>query len=192
MKSALGAALSVGALTLVFALMLASCGGGGGGGPSAGGGSSHASNASTSGESTNGGTSGGAGKYGSASSAATTATKGASKSASSKSPSGGVLKTIVIKESEFELSPSSVTLSKPGTYAFEAENKGSAEHSLEIDGEGVKAKGGEVGEARLEQNLQPGQSGVLTVTFRKPGTYEMYCPIIGHRLAGMKGSVVVN
>jgi len=33
---------------------------------------------------------------------------------------------------------------------------------------------------------------VLTVTFQKPGTYVMYCPIIGHRLAGMKGSVVVS
>jgi plastocyanin len=22
----------------------------------------------------------------------------------------------------------------------------------------------------------PGESGVLTVTFEKPGTYEMYCP----------------
>ena len=83
-------------------------------------------------------------------------------------------------------------MSKPGTYAFKAENEDSAEHSLEIDGKDVKSKGGEVGEAKLEQTLNPGQSGVLTVTFRDPGTYEMYCPIIGHRLAGMKGNVVVK
>jgi uncharacterized cupredoxin-like copper-binding protein len=83
-------------------------------------------------------------------------------------------------------------LSKPGTYAFKAENKGSAEHNLEIEGEGLKSKGGEAGEAKLEQNLGPGQSGVLTVSFQKPGTYEMYCPVIGHRLAGMKGEVVVK
>jgi uncharacterized cupredoxin-like copper-binding protein len=85
-----------------------------------------------------------------------------------------------------------VTLSKPGPYAFKAENKGSAEHSLEIDGKGVRSKGSEVGEAKLEQTLNPGQSGVLTVTFQEPGTYEMYCPVIGHRLAGMKGEVVVK
>jgi len=83
-------------------------------------------------------------------------------------------------------------LSKPGTYAFKAENKGSTQHSLEIDGEGVKSKGGEVGKAKLEPYLDSGQSGVLTLTFQKPGTYEMYCPVIGHRLAGMKGSVVVK
>ncbi|HWI46559.1 MAG TPA: plastocyanin/azurin family copper-binding protein, partial [Rubrobacter sp.] len=62
----------------------------------------------------------------------------------------------------------------------------------EIDGEGVKSKGGEVGKANLEPYLDSGQSGVLTLTFQKPGTYEMYCPVIGHRLAGMKGSVVVK
>jgi uncharacterized cupredoxin-like copper-binding protein len=173
--------------TLVFGafmLVLASCGGGGGTGGSSAGKESHSTDkATTSGESTTSASSGGGGKYGSSSSAATTTTKGAS---------GGPLKTIVIEETEFNLSPSSVTLSKPGTYAFKAENNGSAEHNLEIDGKGVESKGGEVGEARLGQNLNPGQSGVLTLTFQEPGTYEMYCPVIGHRLAGMKGEVVIK
>jgi uncharacterized cupredoxin-like copper-binding protein len=166
MNSALESTLAVGALTLMLAVVLVSCGGGGVGA---------------------GGSSGGGEKYGSSSSAATTTTKGASKGAS-----GGTLNTIVIKETEMKLSPSTVTLSKPGTYAFKAENKGSTQHSLEIDGEGVKSKGGEVGKAKLEPYLDSGQSGVLTLTFQKPGTYEMYCPVIGHRLAGMKGSVVVK
>jgi uncharacterized cupredoxin-like copper-binding protein len=172
-EATLRGTLAVGALALVLAaVVLASCGGG----------------VSSSGGRGGGSSSGGAGKYGSSSSAATTTTKGAS----SKGASGGTLKTIAIKETEFKLSPSTVTLSKPGTYAFKAENKGSTQHSLEIDGEGVKSKGGEVGKAKLEPYLDPGQSGVLTLTFQKPGTYEMYCPVIGHRLAGMKGSVVVK
>ena len=182
-EATLRGTLAVGALALVLAaVVLASCGGG----------------VSSSGGRGGGSSSGGAGKYGSSSSAATTTTKGASsksassKSASSKGVSGGTLKTIAIKETEFKLSPSTVTLSKPGTYAFKAENKGSTQHSLEIDGEGVKSKGGEVGKAKLEPYLDSGQSGVLTLTFQKPGTYEMYCPVIGHRLAGMKGSVVVK
>ena len=184
MNSALQSTLAVGALTLVLAVVLVSCGGGGeAGGSSASRGSTGPDKATTSGKSTTGGPSGGGGKYGSSSSAATTTMNEAS---------GGTLKTIVIKETEFKLSPSTVTLSKLGTYAFKAENKGSAEHSLEIDGEGVKSKGGKVGEAKLEQTLNPGQSGELTVTFQEPGTYEMYCPVIGHRLAGMKGEVVVK
>ena len=103
-----------------------------------------------------------------------------------------MLRTIVIRETEFRLFPSTVTLSKPGTYAFEAENEGSTEHNVEIDGKGVKSKGGEAGKAKLDRNVEPGQSGVLTVAFQEPGTYEMYCPVIGHRLAGMKGEVVVK
>jgi uncharacterized cupredoxin-like copper-binding protein len=91
-----------------------------------------------------------------------------------------------------KFSPSIVTLSKPGTYAFKAENEDSAEHSLEIDGKDVKSKGGEVGEAKLEQTLNPGQSGVLTVSFQEPVTNEMYCSVIGHGLAGMKGEVMVR
>src|SRR5215204_6589402 len=182
MNSALKGALAVGVLTLVLAL--ASCdGGGGAGGSSASGGSPSTGKATTSAKTTTSGSSGGGGKYGSSSSAAKTTTNDAS---------GGTLETIVIKETEMMLSPSTVTLSKPGIYAFKAENKGSAEHSLEIDGKGVKSKGGVVGEARLEQTLNPGQSSVLTVAFQGPGPYEMYCPVICHRLAGMEGEVVVK
>jgi uncharacterized cupredoxin-like copper-binding protein len=93
------------------------------------------------------------------------------------------------KESEYKLSPSSVTLSKPGTYAFKALDKGSTQHSLTIEGKGLKGQGGE---ATLKQVLSPGQSGVLTVTFHKGGTYEMYCPVDGHEQIGMKGKVVVK
>jgi hypothetical protein len=75
-----------------------------------------------------GGSSAGGGKYGSSSSAATT-TNGVS---------GGTLKIIVIKETELKLSLSTVTLSKPGSYPFEAENRGTAEHSLEIRRQGRK------------------------------------------------------
>jgi uncharacterized cupredoxin-like copper-binding protein len=161
--------LAVAALALVLALVLTSCGGGAGSGGSSG---------------------GGGGGSGSSSSAATksAATKSAAtKSAATKSgASGGVIKTTVIKETEFKLSPSSVTLSKPGTYKFKAENVGSTQHSLEIEGKGVK------GEAQLEQVLDPGQSGVLTVSFQKSGTYEMYCPVDGHEQEGMKGEVVVK
>ena len=124
---------------------------------------------------------GGGGSYGSSSSAAT-----------KSGASGGAIKTVLIKESEFKLSPSSVILSKPGTYKFKAENVGSTQHSLEIEGKGLKSEGGEAGEAQLEQVLDPGQSGVLTVSFQRSGTYEMYCPVDGHEQEGMKGVVVVK
>jgi uncharacterized cupredoxin-like copper-binding protein len=33
---------------------------------------------------------------------------------------------------------------------------------------------------------------VLRVTFQKPGTYVMYCPIDEHEQLGMKGEVVLK
>jgi uncharacterized cupredoxin-like copper-binding protein len=169
--------LAVAALALVLALALTSCGGG------AGSGGSSASRSATSGKASTGeSSSSGGGGYGSSSSSAAT----------KSGASGGVIKTVLIKETEFKHSPSSVTLSKPGTYTFKAENEGSTPHSLEIEGKGLKSEGSEEGEAKLEQVLDPGQSGMLTVTFQKSGTYEMYCPVDGHEDMGMKGEVVVK
>jgi uncharacterized cupredoxin-like copper-binding protein len=167
----------VAALLLLLALWLASCGGGqaGGGGAQGGGGGGKSQTT--------------AGKK------APTAhthekTTAAKKKRTAGGASGGVIKTVTIKEVDFGLSPSSVTLSKVGTYAFKAENDGATQHSLQI--EGLKSAGGRVGEAKLKQALNPGRSGVLRVTFQKPGTYVMYCPIDGHEALGMKGEVVVK
>jgi uncharacterized cupredoxin-like copper-binding protein len=181
---------SVAALVLFLALWLASCGGqaGGGGGQGGAGGGQ-------------GGAGGGKSQTTAAKKVSTAHTheKTAKKTttARKKAPtgggaSGGVIKTVTIKEVDFELSPSSVTLSKPGTYAFKAENDGASQHSLQIEGKGLKSAGGQVGEAKLKQLLNPGQSGVLRVTFQKPGTYVMDCPIDGHAAIGMKGQVVLK
>ena len=50
----------------------------------------------------------------------------------SSSPSGGgpVLQTIQISETEYSLSPGTVTISKTGTYEFRVTNKGSIAHAL--------------------------------------------------------------
>jgi uncharacterized cupredoxin-like copper-binding protein len=173
--------LALAALALVLALVLTSCSGGANSSSGASGGGSSSSSKATTSRSSGEGYGYGGGNTSSSSSPTTT-----------NSSSGGALETIVIKETEFKLSPSSVTLSKPGTYKFKTENKGTTQHSLEIEGKGVKSEGSEEGEAELKQALNPGQSGVLTVTFQKPGTYEMYCPVDGHEQEGMKGEVVVK
>jgi uncharacterized cupredoxin-like copper-binding protein len=173
--------LALAALALVLALVLTSCSGGANSSSGASGGGSSSSSKATTSRSSGEGYGYGGGNTSSSSSPTTT-----------NSSSGGALETIVIKETEFKLSPSSVTLSKPGTYKFKTENKGTTQHSLEIEGKGVKSEGSEEGEAELKQALNPGQSGVLTVTFQEPGTYEMYCPVDSHEQEGMKGEVVVK
>ena len=64
----------------------------------------------------------------------------------------------------------------PGETTFTVTNAGEHEHSFEIEGNGI--------EAELESNLQPGETGELTVTL-EPGTYTVYCPVGDHREEGM-------
>lgn len=108
---------------------------------------------------------------------------GATTAEGEATPGGAVIQTVVIKESEFKLDPSNVTLDKPGTYIFKARNIGTFTHALEIEGNGVEAKTSE---------LDAGSSGKIKVELKKPGIYEMYCPVDGHRIAGMEGKITVK
>jgi len=100
-------------------------------------------------------------------------------------PSGAkdsVLKTIRIEETEFRLEPAEITLDKPGTYVFEAVNSGDTVHALEVEGEGIEEK---------TEEIQPGQSAELKVELAA-GTYELYCPVGGHKEEGMEGTLTVK
>ena len=90
--------------------------------------------------------------------------------------------TFTISETDFALSPSTVTIDAPGTYTFEATNDGGTDHALEIEGNGVEEETDTIG---------PGESASVTVDLES-GTYEMYCPIDGHRAQGMEGEVTVS
>ena len=104
----------------------------------------------------------------------------------SSSPSAGdgpVLQTIQISEKEYSLAPGTVTVSKTGTYEFSVTNNGTIAHALEVEGNGVEEKIGDI---------QPGAGATLRVTLTKDGSYEMYCPIDGHRAQGMRGTVTAG
>ena len=104
----------------------------------------------------------------------------------SSSPSAGdgpVLQTIQISEKEYSLTPGTVTISKTGAYDFRVTNNGTIAHALEIQGNGVEKKIGDI---------QPGASATLRVILNKNGSYELYCPIDGHRGLGMQGTVTVG
>ncbi|WOX24709.1 copper-binding protein [Streptomyces solicathayae] len=79
-----------------------------------------------------------------------------------------------------------ITLSEktfePGVYDFVAKNTGGHDHALEIEGPG--------GENRSE-TVEPGASTTLRVTL-KSGTYEVYCPVDGHKDQGMKTEITVG
>jgi plastocyanin len=103
---------------------------------------------------------------------------------SSTSVGGGhVQQTIQISEKEYSLTPSTVRIAKTGTYQLDATNNGTIAHALELDGLGVKAKTGDI---------EPGATATLRVTLANDGSYELYCPIDGHRAQGMRATVTVG
>jgi plastocyanin len=102
---------------------------------------------------------------------------------SSSSSGGPVLRTIPISEKEYSLTPSKITVAKTGTYELKATNDGTITHALEIEGNGVEEKSGDIA---------PGSTATLRVNLSKDGSYEIYCPIDGHRGQGMAGTVAVG
>jgi uncharacterized cupredoxin-like copper-binding protein len=72
---------------------------------------------------------------------------------------------------------------KAGTVTFEVKNAGKTTHALEVEGPGEESKTG---------NVAPGGSESLKVKLDKPGKYEFYCPVDGHKDLGMKGSITVQ
>ena len=91
-----------------------------------------------------------------------------------------VLQTIQISEKEYSLNASSITVPKAGTYAFEVTNDGQTAHALEIEESGG-------GKEEETADIQPGAKKTIEFTFSAGGSYEMYCPIDGHRQQAWKG-----
>jgi uncharacterized cupredoxin-like copper-binding protein len=87
--------------------------------------------------------------------------------------------TVQVTEKEFKIELASTTL-KAGTVTFDVKNVGKLSHDLAIVGMKEKTK-----------LISPGSSSKLTVTL-KPGTYELYCSVPGHKAAGMDAKITVQ
>jgi uncharacterized cupredoxin-like copper-binding protein len=103
--------------------------------------------------------------------------------ASTGAQAAAPIRTITIDESEFKLVPSSISLTRPGTYVFRGVNKGTISHAIAVEGNGVDEDG---------PTVQPGGVSMLKVTLTKTGSYEIYCPVDGHKGQGMLGKVTVG
>ena len=71
---------------------------------------------------------------------------------------------------------------KAGKVTVDFANPSSTPHGVEIDGNGVEEK---------TETVTSGDAPPITVDL-KPGTYEFYCPVPGHREAGMEGKLTVQ
>lgn len=91
--------------------------------------------------------------------------------------------SVAISETEFKLDPSSVQIDQAGTVTFRVTNDGAIDHALEVDGQGVEEE---------TETIKPGESAELTIDLSKDGSYEIYCPVDGHRDSGMEGTLTVG
>jgi PQQ system protein len=110
---------------------------------------------------------------------------GGSSGSEGSAAGGAVVQTIRISEKEYSLNPSTVTLPKPGTYEFDVTNDGSITHAFNVEESG----GGDEAEAG---DIEPGSHKTVKFTFSAGGSYEMYCPIDGHKAQGMAGTIMVG
>jgi uncharacterized cupredoxin-like copper-binding protein len=98
---------------------------------------------------------------------------------------GKALQTIQVSEKEYSFNPGSITLPKPGTYAFEVTNDGTITHAFTVEESGG---GGETESG----DISPGSHETVKFTFAAGKRYEMYCPVDGHKAEGMAGTISVG
>lgn len=89
---------------------------------------------------------------------------------------------VTADETDFKIALSKSTFAA-GTYTFTIDNKGGTTHALEIDGPGLTNS--------RSDDVAPGASTSLTVTLQK-GTYNVFCPVDGHRGLGMQTTITVS
>jgi len=70
-----------------------------------------------------------------------------------------------------------------GPTLFKVTNVGGMFHRFEVEGKGI--------ERQVESGLDAGQAKTLKLDL-KPGAYEVYCPVHGHKKAGMSLRVKVS
>ena len=88
--------------------------------------------------------------------------------------------SVVAKETEFKIALPKVAV-HAGRVGFDVQNDGKIPHDLVVQGNGVDAK---------TTLLDAGQSKTLSVDL-KPGSYDLYCSVPGHKEAGMDVKLTV-
>ena len=95
---------------------------------------------------------------------------------------GGAQTTgLSLKAEDIKYDTTALTAKVGDEVTVSLQNTGALEHSFVIDELNVKL-----------EKVQPGQTGTVTFTASKAGTYTFYCDVPGHKEAGMTGTLTVN
>ena len=102
---------------------------------------------------------------------------GAGTSEAGAAPSG----SLSVSATDFAFAPADLT-AEAGEVSIELVNDGDAPHAVSLAGNGVEAS---------SATIDVGETTTLTVEL-EDGTYEIWCPIDGHRDFGMVGTLTVD
>lgn len=90
---------------------------------------------------------------------------------------------ITVSLFEWGIDPADITLAA-GAHTFAAVNDGTVPHGLALTGEGVSA-------STPDASFAEGETQSLSVELA-PGSYSIFCPVPGHKEAGMVGTITVS
>jgi plastocyanin len=103
--------------------------------------------------------------------------------ASGGSAAGSVLKVSADAGGQLKFDTTALK-AKAGNVTITMTNPSSLPHSIALEGNGVD---------KAAKVKLAGQGQTATVSAKlKPGTYTFYCPVTGHKQAGMKGTLTVS
>jgi uncharacterized cupredoxin-like copper-binding protein len=107
------------------------------------------------------------------------------------SPTAAIVTVTAGKPSEYKFTLSKVSL-LPSTVTFKVTNRGKVAHQFMVCTEpaGTTTANSCFGDST--KTLKPGQSGTLTVTFTKKGTFEFLSQTPGQAAKGMKGLIGIG
>jgi len=101
----------------------------------------------------------------------------------STAAAGGGTIDVSLQEWKLEFEPAELTL-EPGTYTFNATNDGTVNHALQLTS-GLTSAG------TPDTSYAAGETESFTADLA-PGTYEIFCPVVGHKAAGMVATITVT
>ena len=110
-----------------------------------------------------------------------TTTEAATTATTTTTTTANAATSVPVTETEFKIALPKTTVAA-GSYSFEVANDGKIEHDLVVEGNGVDEK---------TQTIEAGKTATLKVDL-KPGTYDVYCSIPGHKEAGMDVKLTVS
>lgn len=96
---------------------------------------------------------------------------------SAEAPAG---EKITVVGKEFSYDPATLTLAAGQPFTIVLKNTGSIEHDITLD------------DAKFKLTVPGNNTREKGLEVAKPGTYQFYCSLPGHKSAGMKGELTVS